>query len=111
MLDPILHQDYVAWATQGPIAQRSKERLGASDIGIILFRKLLDEQIDVVADGGDPLNVFRDLPDGHALPIPLEKVKFGKAVLANRPLEAGDTSPVRDLVQKALESWSAASAR
>ena len=109
MLDPILHQDYVAWATQGPIAQRSQERLGASDIGIILFRKLLDEQIDVVADGGDPLNVFRDLPSDHSLPIPLEKVKFGIAALTNRPLEAGDTSPVRELVQQALDSWGAAS--
>jgi 5,5'-dehydrodivanillate O-demethylase len=108
LLEPILHQDYAAWVTQGPIANRNRERLGESDIGIILYRKMLVEQMDVVADGGDPMNVFRDPAENEALPLPLERVKFGNRVMAHRPLEEGDTTPVKALVEAALQSWSAA---
>ena len=38
----------MAWVTQGPIFDRGAEHLGASDRGIALWRKLLDEQIKVV---------------------------------------------------------------
>ena len=39
------------WVTQGPIAKRDKERLGLSDTGIILYRKLLMDNIDKVQRG------------------------------------------------------------
>ena len=35
----------MAWETQGPIADRSKEHLGEGDRGIIMLRNLLREQI------------------------------------------------------------------
>jgi 5,5'-dehydrodivanillate O-demethylase len=38
------------------------ERLAQSDKGVILYRRLLKEQLKIVEDGGDPMNVFRD-PD------------------------------------------------
>ena len=53
-------QDTMAWVSQGPIADRTKERLGASDKGVIMFRELLSQQIALVEDGGEPMNVFRD---------------------------------------------------
>ncbi len=56
----VIGQDTVAWVTQGPIAQRQKEKLGQSDVGVILYRKLLQEQMRIVEDGGDPMNTFRD---------------------------------------------------
>lgn len=56
----VIGQDTMAWVTQGPIAKRDKEKLGQSDVGIILYRKLLQEQMRVVEDGGDPMNTFRD---------------------------------------------------
>lgn len=59
-LAAFLTQDRMAWETQGAIANRAAEHLGASDRGIILFRKLLEEQIDIVRQGGDPLGVLRD---------------------------------------------------
>jgi len=43
----------MAWETQGPISDRGKEHLGESDRGIIMFRKLLREQIQAVQNGGD----------------------------------------------------------
>jgi len=53
-------QDRMAWETQGPIYDRTQEHLGATDRGIILFRKLLAEQIRVVEQGGDPIALVRD---------------------------------------------------
>jgi hypothetical protein len=50
----------MAWETQGPIVDRSTELLGASDKGILMFRKLLREQIERVQDGGEPAGVIRD---------------------------------------------------
>ena len=53
-------QDHMAWQTQGPIADRAHEHLGESDRGIILFRKLLHDQIHAVASGTDPIGVNAD---------------------------------------------------
>ena len=47
-LDHFASQDHMAWETQGPIADRSKEHLGEGDRGIIMLRKLLREQISAV---------------------------------------------------------------
>ena len=41
----IIEQDYMAWAAQGAISDRTAEGLATTDIGIIWYRKLLDEQI------------------------------------------------------------------
>ncbi|MDE3204711.1 MAG: Rieske (2Fe-2S) protein, partial [Acidobacteriota bacterium] len=60
ILDYVLAQDMVAWWSQGPIADRTQERLGATDEAIRRFRRLLEEQMQVVEAGGDPMNVFRD---------------------------------------------------
>jgi 5,5'-dehydrodivanillate O-demethylase len=47
-------QDRVVWETQGAIADRSIETLGASDRGIVLFRRMLAEQIERVERGEEP---------------------------------------------------------
>jgi len=53
-------QDYMAWETQGPIANRSREHLASSDRGVVLLRRLVKEQIERVQRGLDPLGVVRD---------------------------------------------------
>ena len=53
-------QDNYAWSTQGAISPRWTEHLGESDKGIILYRRLLRQQMKIVEDGGDPMNTFRD---------------------------------------------------
>lgn len=60
ILDYVLAQDMVGWWSQGSIADRTQERLGRSDIPIILLRRQFEENIRVVEEGGDPLNCFRD---------------------------------------------------
>jgi 5,5'-dehydrodivanillate O-demethylase len=59
-LDTFYMQDAMAWETQGPLFDRSQEHLGATDRGIVMFRKLLAEQIKVVEEGGDPIALVRD---------------------------------------------------
>jgi 5,5'-dehydrodivanillate O-demethylase len=56
----VLVQDAMAWETQGAITDRTQEHLGVGDQGIIIFRKLLHEQIDKVRKGGEPVGVIRD---------------------------------------------------
>ena len=60
-LDNVNGQDMMTWVTQGPIADRSNERLGVTDQGVILLRKLLEEQLERVEHGEDPIGVVRDL--------------------------------------------------
>ncbi|HTX63405.1 MAG TPA: hypothetical protein VMD28_07175, partial [Acidimicrobiales bacterium] len=60
ILDYVLAQDMVAWRSQGPIMDRTRERLASTDQAIRRFRRLLDEQVALVEEGRDPMNVFRD---------------------------------------------------
>jgi 5,5'-dehydrodivanillate O-demethylase len=60
ILDYVLAQDAVAWWSQGALTDRSKEKLGRTDLPIILMRRQFEQQIRIVEDGGDPMNVFRD---------------------------------------------------
>ncbi len=65
-------QDNYAWASQGAITPRWTEHLGESDKGIILYRRLLREQMKIVADGGDPMNTFRDPETNESVHVPTE---------------------------------------
>lgn len=60
ILDTVIAQDAMALETQGPLADRSSERLGQSDIGILMLRRMLDEEIRKVQLGQDPLGIIRD---------------------------------------------------
>lgn len=53
-------QDHMAWETQGPVADRAREHLGESDRGILMFRKLLSDQIRAVESGADPIGLNLD---------------------------------------------------
>jgi hypothetical protein len=44
-------QDYVAQVGQGPLADRTQEHLGRSDVGVILFRKIWERELRALADG------------------------------------------------------------
>jgi 5,5'-dehydrodivanillate O-demethylase len=77
VVETINGQDMMAWVTQGPISDRSTERLGTSDQGVILFRNILEESIQKVERGEDPMAVVRD--DSRNTPmieIPRERDAF-----------------------------------
>lgn len=58
-------QDMAMWETQGEIVDRTAEHLSWSDRGVVMYRRLLKEQIERAQMGLDPLAVVRD-PD-HAV--------------------------------------------
>jgi 5,5'-dehydrodivanillate O-demethylase len=76
VLDMAIGQDFLAWIEQGEIADRSVEKLGESDKGIILLRRLLREQLAKVAEGVDPMNVFRDAAANVCINLPQEENKY-----------------------------------
>jgi 5,5'-dehydrodivanillate O-demethylase oxygenase subunit len=59
-VETIPGQDMMAWITQGGISDRTTERLGTSDKGVILFRSVLLEEMEKAERGEDPLGVIRD---------------------------------------------------
>jgi phenylpropionate dioxygenase-like ring-hydroxylating dioxygenase large terminal subunit len=55
--------DLEAQLGQGAISLHSEEHLAKSDIGIVMLRRLLTEQIKIVQQGGDPLGCARTEAD------------------------------------------------
>ena len=87
-------QDNAIFAGQGPIYDRTEEMLGESDRGIILYRRLLQEQLAVAERGDDPINVFRDPARNECLSLPTERLEH---FLSERPGESSRVAPrVRD---------------
>ena len=72
MPDFVLGQDLMVWASQGECVDRTAERLASSDRGILMFRELLKEQIEVVRNGGDPMNTFRDPRHNQCIRLSME---------------------------------------
>ncbi len=74
--DNVLGQDMLSWMTQGVISDRTTERLGWSDKGVILFRSIMFEQMEKVARGEDPLGIVRDPEKNQMLVVPREHKAF-----------------------------------
>ena len=70
-------QDAMAWETQGGLTDRSQEHLGTSDRGILILRRLLKEQIDIVAKGGEPIGVLRDPEKNQIIDLDVYHEPFG----------------------------------
>ncbi len=107
-VDLVFNQDYMAWITQGSIAKRDVEKLGESDRGVILFRKMLKDQVELMQEkGGWPtVNIFRDPIKNAILEPPVEPIKFGNrhAPLRYVPGEAGYSRDA-DKIQEVLNTW------
>jgi len=48
----IPNQDIAMWETMGPIADRTREKLGASDLAVVEFRRIMIEAARAMAHGG-----------------------------------------------------------
>ena len=51
-IDGIPNQDIAMWETMGAIADRSRDRLGASDLAIVEFRRIMLAAVQRFRDGG-----------------------------------------------------------
>jgi hypothetical protein len=60
-LTPQEHQrfpgDFEAQTGQGTITAHSEEHLATSDRGVVMLRRLLRQQVELVAEGEDPVGV------------------------------------------------------
>jgi 5,5'-dehydrodivanillate O-demethylase len=64
-MDEVQAQDHMVWETQGPISDRTCERLATADRGVVMLREMMRREIDKVMQGLDPLGVIRD--PNHAM--------------------------------------------
>jgi 5,5'-dehydrodivanillate O-demethylase len=108
--DFVLGQDLLCWVAQGDICDRSQEQLGISDRGLVMFRRQLMEQIEVVRNGGDPINTFRDPESNRCINLSLED----RGGIANyrkgsvRYMNTGFNSPVLDQLDELMMKGAAA---
>ncbi|HTE85959.1 MAG TPA: Rieske 2Fe-2S domain-containing protein [Dehalococcoidia bacterium] len=90
--DYVLSQDMVAWYAQGETTDRTQEHLATTDVSVIEHRRLLREQIEIVLDGGEPINVFRDPFSNESLEMALYTrpgAERGSGEFANQSSAAG----------------------
>jgi 5,5'-dehydrodivanillate O-demethylase len=74
-LEYVYGQDPMAWETQGPIAQRQLEKLGTTDVGIIMLRQMLQRELAKVERGEDPMYVIRNPQENECIVLPKEMHK------------------------------------
>jgi hypothetical protein len=84
-------QDRMAWETPGPIFDRSREHLAASDRGIALYRKMLREQLEVVRHGGEPMALVRDPARNGIIDLPVWVAEPEDAAVGTPDGERPDT--------------------
>lgn len=75
IVDNVDGQDMMAWISQGTIADRTRENLGASDKGLAIYRRVLRREMKKMEDGEDPMGVVRDAQKNQRIDLPNEKKK------------------------------------
>ncbi|MBI3434666.1 MAG: aromatic ring-hydroxylating dioxygenase subunit alpha [Proteobacteria bacterium] len=66
----VINQDIVGWVGQGTIADRTKENLRSSDVGVGMMRKRFFDDLAAVADGRDPSAIIRDPAAARRVRLP-----------------------------------------
>jgi len=66
-MDEVQAQDHMGWETQGPISDRTHERLATADRGIVMLREMMKREIERVKKGLDPIGVIRDAAENGML--------------------------------------------
>jgi 5,5'-dehydrodivanillate O-demethylase len=87
----VINQDIVAWVGQGTVADRTKENLGASDLGVVMVRKRLFDDLDAIAAGRDPKGVIRNSNVAKYIELPNMAREFNTKGI---PLADFDKDPI-----------------
>lgn len=59
------NQDLAMWVTMGPTADRTRDRLGASDVAVVEFRKQMLEAVRAFQEGGPAIGTGADAIPGN----------------------------------------------
>jgi 5,5'-dehydrodivanillate O-demethylase len=97
LMNYIHAQDIMAWTTQGPIADRTREKLGASDMGVVMYRRMLFREMEKVARGEDPIGILRGkAPDVIDLPRERGKDMYSDGFVSQLRRQMSNFSPIAD---------------
>jgi len=111
LLDNNSGQDIAMWYTQGAIADRTQEKLGLSDRGIIMYRQMLRDNLRRMLEGEDPINVFRDPAENEYIEIDNEYQRMAvKTPQLNRTGHSSKYSPILKEAVKKVEGEAAVAA-
>jgi hypothetical protein len=81
-----------------------------------MFRKMLEEQVKIVEDGGDPINVFRDANEAAFIELEMEDygplLQYQRGYLQHSNAGPYNTAiPVLDeFLAKTADAWKASGA-
>jgi len=84
----VMNQDFVAWVGQGRIADRTKEHLGQSDMGIVMLRRRFLSEMKALAEGKDPKGLIRDPASNHRVRIPISDREYFEEGLTLAEMQA-----------------------
>ncbi len=115
----VANQDFVVWAGQGAITDRTQERLGQSDKGIVMMRQRFFRELEEMRTNPDfiPKGLILDPEQNHDIKLPSacwEELKYGlpREQLAAHPLlgpyfgeffgQAGQPESVRQAYEQAI---------
>lgn len=115
----VANQDFVVWVGQGTVTDRTREKLGQSDKGIVMMRRRFFEELEAMqADPAhEPKGVIRDTAMNRNVPLPSacrDEMLHGlpRAELAAHPLlgpylkdffgQAGQPEHVRAAYERAI---------
>jgi 5,5'-dehydrodivanillate O-demethylase len=67
----VMNQDFLAWAGQGVIADRTQEHLATSDRGITMIRRRFFDEMTKIANGEEAKGVLRDPARNVQVELPM----------------------------------------
>jgi 5,5'-dehydrodivanillate O-demethylase len=113
----VMNQDFAAWMGQGTIADRTRERVGPSDEGIVRLRRRFLDDLDRVGRGEDPKALIRDGGRNRRVALPVADYEamtegltrdqmrahpFLRGFLEGYPFQAGQPDAVRRAYAEAM---------
>jgi 5,5'-dehydrodivanillate O-demethylase len=81
--DTVPKQDMIGWVAQGPISDRTREHLTASDKGVIMYHKLLAENMERVERGEEPMALIWDPADNEPM-VDIRRESTGMRAFQNK---------------------------
>lgn len=97
----VMNQDFVAWAGQGRVSDRTQEHLGLSDRGVAMLRRQYLRDLEAVARGEDPKATFRDPEANRCRRLPIFDRPAIEEGMTREEIEAGGAIHLRRFIFQA----------
>jgi 5,5'-dehydrodivanillate O-demethylase len=107
-VDIVEVQDMAIWVVQGPIMDRTKEKIGKSDVGLAHLRRLYESEMAKVEAGLDPVCVIRDPAKDVEIQLPQERHTYGSGSGFVQTLLDGGLVKYSPILDEVVELYAAA---